>query len=93
MPPTSQPPSTHPRRLLRPAVRIVERAEVERVAHVEVVVAVVVVEVARASRALLPAVSASFEPPVLPVLSPSVYCAFIDRPLAERRVSDSCIAL
>ena len=40
-------------------------AQVERVTDVEVVVAVVVVELAQ-SRALLAAVSASFDPPVLP---------------------------
>ena len=85
------PPAEH--RLFTPACadaaaaavrQLIEQAQVERVADVEVVVAVVVVEVARASRALLPAVSASFDPPVLPVLRPSVYCTFIDRPLGER---------
>jgi hypothetical protein len=44
-------------------------------------------------RALLAAVSASFDPLVLPKLRDRVYCAFTDRPLAERRDSPSCSAL
>jgi hypothetical protein len=43
--------------------------------------------------ALLAAVFASFEPPVVPRLLPSVYWLLIDSPLVERRLIDSIIAL
>ena len=42
---------------------------------------------------MFPAVFASFDPPDVPRLRPSVYWTFIARPLAERLFSDSIIAL
>ena len=67
----------------RPAAvrNLVERAEVERMADVEGVVAECRSRNPRASARALPTVSASFDPLVLPKLRDSVYCAFNDRPL------------
>ena len=64
----------------------IDTADIERMAYVEVVVAVVVIEVS-VLRAMLPAVVASFEPAVLPKLRPKVYCELSVRPLLKRRPS------
>ena len=70
----------------------VEHAQVERLADVEVVVAFLVLD-SSSVRALFPAVFASFDPPDVPRLRPSLYWTLIARPLAERLFSDGIMAL
>jgi len=43
--------------------------------------------------ALLPTVRASFEPPLVPLLTPIVYCAFAASPVDARRETPICSAL
>ena len=78
--------------LARPDGQRVDGADVVGVADVEVVVAVVVVEVTDGARVVADGLR-FVRAAELPKLFDSVYCAFRVSPWLERRVSESCMAL